>query len=141
MAKKRKNADGLKCRERLAVEAYIQQNKKPREPLTFSAKDVVANSGYRLNANGVLKAIHNMVYFKAGVQKTTARGVYLVRVDSHPAWSKDTAGALARAQTSRFQKRAAVRPHRVAARRATATTQSQANSKPAPQQSQIRLPR
>ena len=94
--------DSLKCRERLAVEKFIRENKRTDVALEFSPDDVMKSSSYRLNRRGVAKALQNMAYVKAGVKKT-GPSTYVANVDSHVGWAPDAAAAMGHAVTSKIR--------------------------------------
>lgn len=113
-----------KCRERLAVEGYIRANKKRGVPLSFGVGDVIANSDLRLNRRGVVKAVQNMVYVKAGLERKAGEpGVYVATVDDHPGWTSNLEHVLPSAATSTIKfkgtGRGKRRRRRVAARGTT----------------------
>jgi hypothetical protein len=94
--------DSLKCRERLAVEKFIRENKRTDVALEFSPDDVIKSSTYRLNRRGVAKALQNMAYVKAGVKKT-GPSTYMVTVNTHVGWAPDAAAAMGHAVTSKIR--------------------------------------
>lgn len=121
-----------KCRERLAVEGYIRANKQRGVPLEFGVGDVIRASDLRLNRRGVVKAVQNMVYVKAGLhRKVGETGVYVVTADEHPGWTPNLEHVLPSAATSTIKFKGAGRGkrrrRRVAAR---GTTRGVSRAKP-----------